>query len=68
MNIMTVKHLGASLVLIGALAGCNTSKTPDAAPSASGSSTAGRRIEAMLSPSVLRISAISQPTIGGWSE
>ena len=35
MNIMTVKHLGASLVLIGALAGCNTSKTPDAAPSAS---------------------------------
>lgn len=35
MNIMTVKHLGAALILIGALAGCNSSKTPDAASSAS---------------------------------
>lgn len=29
MNIMTVKNLGASLALIGALAGCNASKAPD---------------------------------------
>ena len=34
MNTMTVKHIGASLVLIGALAGCNPGKTPDAASSA----------------------------------
>ena len=38
------------------------------APSASGSSTTGRRIDKVLSPSDMRISAISQPTIGGWSE
>ena len=39
-----------------------------AAPSASGSSTTGRRIDPMLSPSVARIRAINHPTMGGWSE
>jgi hypothetical protein len=37
----------------------------NAAPSASGSSTMGRRMDHRLSPSVARINAISQPTMGG---
>ena len=40
---------------------------PTRPPSASGNSTTGRRIDQTVSPRVARISAISQPTMGGWS-
>ena len=37
-------------------------------PISVGSSTTGRRIAQGVSPSSQRIAAITQPTIGGWSE
>ena len=52
MNIMTVKHIGASLVFIGALAGCNSSKTPDAAtaPAAEASAATTAQAEPASAP------------------
>ena len=36
-------------------------------PKASGSSTMGRRMAQVASPNSVRMSQISQPTMGGWS-